>query len=614
MTTKLLLHLSEPDGVAPSDAIGNLADLVAEVGLAEPAVVPTWTGRGRAFTASTGLVAADAPTGDTVLLRDVTIQTIIAPTASAGLRTVIARGLGGSLSERVSYGLRFGESAVAGLLEVQLFHETPAGVEHALPAGVFQHAGDGKYILLTATRRWESSTRVVGRYYVGDEMIAEVESEHGEIGGATTGTTSLGVQRVASAWARHFVGTIDEIMVTDHEMSPEEVREVWRRLTVHQPAGEAMFAGLAPPGAPWLRNPGNKIGRRAKVAGQALGRVIADTEEMRALSLPDAMTLELAPRWERLTGQVARPRDSLDQRRARVLAFLSREEGSSRPAVAATLAELLDQEPADVTVLEFTNEITDAFTSLAAERWLSEPPSAWAAVAGQLRVTVAAASNIVPDPLGIHVRTPLDTGEGQIFVSGKVAVATLPVTAAVGLLLTNRRSTDSLWFGVYNNGGTLELAYQRRVGGVYALTVTGLVVTAPIWLRAYSSEASPAAFTLAYSTTGPDAGFAVVNTQSGIADMEWAGFGVFGAATSTAGPLQVDLDDFRVFTPEGDRPFYWYVFRDPGVLGEPDILGADALLDKIAQGHTYAAVIENRSVLCDDPRDGLCDHGPLGGL
>jgi hypothetical protein len=60
------------------------------------------------------------------------------------------------------------------------------------------------------------------------------------------------------------------------------------------------------------------------------------------------------------------------------------------------------------------------------------------------------------------------------------------------------------------------------------------------------------------------------------------------------------------------RPYIWYAFRDPALNGRPDMIGADRLVKKIKPAYTYAAAISSKRVICDDPRDGICDLGPVG--
>ena len=333
MSAIILLPFSESGKVQPSDLLGNLGDLGTETGIVAPARVSAWTGFGRQFVqASTnGLVAVDLSSNGTLLQRDVTIQVLISLTLSgaSGPQTIIARGNNdGTASERYAYGLELQEqSGFPGFVEVRWSWQDSSGTIKAQAPGVFRSPGDGVEFMLTATRRWESTSRVVVRYYVNDQLIAELVSADGDISGGTTGHTTIGAQKSSGSYGRYFNGVLDELMVLDNELSIEEIRHTWRRLTEYQPGGVETFAALSPDGSVWYKNPGNDIAKRVKIVGQLLGLGVAGAEETRALILPDAMPLELAPRWEAICEQSAAPGDSLDVRRVRVVSYLSRDEG-----------------------------------------------------------------------------------------------------------------------------------------------------------------------------------------------------------------------------------------------------------------------------------------------
>jgi hypothetical protein len=866
---RMLWSFAEPDGVMPTDAMGNLADMGPAT--VAPIAATAWTGKGRTFTRalSHGLVGADLPGKDTLIQRDVTIQALVSLTlagASAGAKTLIARGLNdGSISERYAFGVELQEAG-GSLVDVRMFWQDSAGVIQTQAAGQYQHPGDGAEFLLTVTRRWESSSSVIVRYYANETMIAEVTSTDGDISGGTTGGTSIGARKAAGTWQDFFSGTIDQLAVYDREVSHEEIRQTWRRLFVYQPAGVAMFSGLIPPGLRWNADPGNYSGRRVKLAGQALGLGVAAIEELRALFLPDAAAKDHIARWEKLTGLAPKPRDSLDRRRQRVMSFLAREENMAVPSILAALEESLDADAADLEMIEFTNTVSDSFETLETERWFVNPETgvaaggiptfvgmgtaasgvgaltdaamipagvaagdimilavnntysattdatlsdaqgfaaipgaavnsglfsgsirshitlfwkratgadspptvadngefnvariyayrgcvaagdpwdvagvgadgdndgdatmtmsagattaganrlacvfvagftggtaslagwtnadlaniverddtnylvvgdrvhlahmtgekaaagaygattatwsgaayyvgaaatialkptaassaAWSIDANELRADAAAGTDVrwETQRLGHHVRTPLSVKDvrdeyGRIFVSAKLSSWTLQADAGVGLLLYNGRTASALWFGVYNNGGTVQLGYRRVVREVLGawVPISTPWATAPVWLRAYTPQeagGSRTAFNLAYSTVGPSAGF--VNTALVFADdvdFEWAGFGVFGTSAALAGALTADFDDFLAYTPDGLRSFNWYVYRDPLLAGEPDVVGSRLLVEKLKPAHTHATTIQSRSVLCDNPEHGLCDRGPMGAL
>lgn len=634
--TVLLWHFDEPDGVHPSDAAGNLDDLRTEPSIAPPTSVETWEGRGRAFSraSSQALMAADITGRDTLLQRDVTIQALIALTltGAAGPHTVIARGLNdGSTSERYAFGLELEEQAAnPGMVEVRLFWQDSAGNVVTAPPGVFEHPGDGKETLLTATRRWERTDRVVVRYYVADELIAELETDDGDISGGTTGYMSIGARKAAGAWGRFLNGTIDELLVTDHEMSLEEVRHTWKRLTEYQPGGVETFAGLVPPGLDWAANPSNNLGRRVKITGEALGLVVAQTEQLRELFLPDRATHEQIAEWEYLCGLRPKPRDGLDTRRSRSLAFLGREEGYAPPQIQVALAELLDTQAANIEILEYSNEQRDTFESLDTdERWLAGDVGVWSIVANELHLAVAAGDVSLQAGGHAHLRMSIDVGAapdgspigGSAWLAAKLSSWTLQNDTGAGIYLQNRVDGALIWLGVYKDaGGTAKIGYRlRHLGALGAFTeIAAAPGAGPLWLRLETvpDEGAPTV-RCGYSTTGPGAGFTVgaIASSAGNAFVQWAGFlATSAAAGALPGAIAADFDDFVVFCPDGDRPFNWHAYRDPALLGEPDMIGAQALAHALKPSHTRAGVCESKSVLAGNDRFGLCGRGPCGGF
>lgn len=471
MSGIILLHLDEPATLQPSDSLGNLEDLGTETGIVAPGRVSTWAGFGRQFlqASTNGLVAPDRSSNGTLLLRDVTIQALLSLTltGATGPQTLIARGLNdGTASERYAYGLELEQQAgFAGFVEARWFWQDSSGTIKTQAAGVFKHPGDGVEFMLTATRRWQSTSSVVVRYYVNDQLIAELTSSDGDISGGTTGHTTLGARKASGTYGRYLNGVIDDLAVLDLELSLEEIRHTWRRLTEYQPGGIETFAGLMPPGARWYKNPGNDIGRKAKVVGELLGLVVAGAEEVRALSLPDAAPLERTQRWEGILDLTARPGDSLDVRRARNLGFLAREEAFDVPTIQQALSEPLDLAPSDVQILEFTNTVTDDFATSIASRWFDGLGATWSIVSGALQAFAASGADLQ----WVDRKTPflLQAAEpGRLYVAGKlVSYATIPTSSFMGLALHNRDVGEWLWFGIFNNGGTLQLGYRTAAAG-----------------------------------------------------------------------------------------------------------------------------------------------------
>lgn len=625
MRTVIFLRFSEPDGVAPSDTMGTLEDLAPVAGLTRPDRVtdPTWTGGGHTYTtAPTGWVAADTDAGDSLVQRDMTIQALVTFDRSNadGAGCLICRGLGGSTSERYGGGLELCEQAGnPGYIEIRWLWQDAAGNDATVLPGVYAHPGDDAELLITATRRWESTTRVVCRYYVNDRLLAEVVSGDGDIGGGTTGHTSIGARKVGGTWTSPWSGVIDQLKVADYEMSAEEVEALYERLTVHQPNGVASLRALQPPGVPWSAAPDSDIGRVIELAGQGLGFAQAKAEEQRRNGLPHRAYADTIAPWERLVGLPSSDRIPLDTRRERVVGLLSRDNGYAVPQVKQALSGPFDQAADDVEILEYSPTYTDPFDTLEVERWHQEPAAgAWSIVGGEVQLFRPATSDLRFDVANgfnaNHLRTPI-TSAAQLVAGAKMTFhGHLPSFSTAGVFLYHRRGNDALWFGVRFELGFHKIGWRALVGGVMgAFTVLDDATNAPWWFRARrDDEAGAGCYKLDYSSTGFDA-MTTVSVNAGIVEPDYVGVGAVGTGSMIGSDLTVTFDDFLLREPGGTRACHWYAFRDLGLPGSPDLAGANAVVRTIKPAHTYAAAITSRSLLCDDASSG-CDVGPLGGL
>lgn len=638
-STIVLLNLDEPAGVHPSDRTGNLDDLHPVPETAAPDRVQTWAGYGRRFVRASnhGLVAADITGQDTFLLRDVTIMALLSLTltGAAGPHVIYARGLNdGTTAERYSVGLEVAEqTGNAGYVEVRLFWQNSAGAIIKAPPGVFQHPGDGKEFKLTASRRWERTDRVVVRYYVAGTMIAELVTEDGDISGGTTGHTTLGFRFEDGDFEDGLNGTIDKLAVLDHEVAPREVLHLWRRLSDFQPGGVDTIYQLQPPGLE-IKNPASAIGKLAKVQGLAVGLIAAQTEEMRTMWIPPNCPHGHIEKWEELTGQAPKPRDSLETRNARVLAYGQREQGYAPPQIQRALAELLDTAPAnlDIENFEFGNEFVEAFTTLDLDhRWAKGPVGTWGVVAGELEHHVDSAEVVDPDALprdaGADLWTSIDQGKREAvntdtdytaFVAAKFVSWDFPLITGTGIYLENRVTRNLLWFGVYRDiASVMRIGYRTRLDGVLgAFTSVALApVSGPLWLRMQAKpDPDDPTVTFSYSVTGQFAGFTHVDVELDNANRiyEWAGLRTISTDdTPLAGDVDVTLDNFVTFCPFGELPFHWYVYRDPDLLGEPDLVSAQAVLRSAKPAHTYTSLIVSPHIVLGDPLMGLVGRGPI---
>ncbi|MGL5361521.1 MAG: hypothetical protein ACRDBH_01480 [Bosea sp. (in: a-proteobacteria)] len=631
MSARVFFGFDEPQDVAPSDRVGTVADLGIE-GVLTPAIATQgWTGGGRRFVPSLlhGFVAGDEADGDSALTRDVSIQAILSVdlSADAGPMTVCSRGTDGSAAEYYAFGLELVAAASPGDVDVRWFWQDQAGAIHTAPAATFTSPGDGVPFLLTATRRWAGTSSVVCRYYVGDTRIGEVASTVGAIGGGTTGRLSVGARKTAGSWGRHYSGVIQQLAIYDYELCAEEIEACWQRMTVHQPAGVAHWRALQPDGVPWSSNSDSIIDRMIRVKGQLAGAAASLTYQLGDL-LPDRAYLDVITRWEYMRGIEPRPLDSLDIRRARVLASFRREDSYSLPALRELLAPLLDQDAADVQILEFTNRTVEPWESLRPERWhVDASAGTITVVGGKLRLAAGSSDTLPASLIGgqrFHVITSIPEGERGQPANGVGTWAEIKLdtvtswpsnaSAIAGLVWFDWRSRDCLWIGLAKPGANYVLAHRRVVdGAVSSLTTLATFGTSPpasLYVRARRTAAA-ATMEVEWSTVG----FASSLSSASITSIAAPSFVGVGASADGAlgSAMDVLFDDFSCDAPLGRRCFSWYVYRDLGLAGTPDLVGAQKVLDQYKPAHVHAHIITSLSLICDHPLS-VVDGGPTGGF
>lgn len=582
--------------------------------------------------------AKDLISGGTLHTREVTVKTIlrwdIAAQNSYGSNgTIIARGRGGSATEYMPYAIELVVVDIATReAQVRFLWHNLSGVLKTQTGATFIAPASG-YFMITCTRRWVSPTEVVLRYYVNDKRAAEVTSVDGEIGGGVDGHTTIGSRYTGGAYARFFAGAIDEIAICNYEMTLEEIESTWLRITVHQPDGYRQVRDLMPPGIPISDDPSSRAQSDLRTLGVALGFSQARVENMRSNLMPDRAYGRALKAWEQITEQPPGAGDSVDRRRRRVVGHLSQRAGVSPPGVRTSLEELLDCNGDDLQVLAFDNTIRDTFATLADERWRADPVAAWTVAASKLRGQAAAGDFVWPPNYGaksclLGFENPrgnindATTFNGCRFLAA-VQPTTLPAGSEAGLALWDWPSETWLLFGRRNTGGVFTVGYEvwKNRAQVTAWTVltTAGIATTKYWLRIQPSVDQSGAATgdqkydLSRSSVGSaEADLITTVGITGPRRFGWVGFYVRSHAT-TAGATDVSFNELALRNSLGTRPFYFYVYRDPGLGGSPDMAGANRVLQRMAHAFTHAAVIESLSLLTDDEGSPL-DSGPMGAL
>lgn len=639
----VLLRFDEPaTEVPPSDAVGSLNDLHADGTATLPEVVTGAVGFAREFVAAsaTGLRAVDATPGGSLFTRTVSVQMIgrwdfdqQAAAATAGV--IICRGKRGSSSERIAYGVELRVvNAGARIGEIRFFWEDLDGNRYTAFGGQFKLGRASETIMVTAVRRWSSTRDIVVRYFLGDRLLNESIVPRGDIGGGTTGTTTIGgrIDDGDEDWTDHFDGTIDELRVVGRELVADEIAATWDRIRTLQPLGEQLVLDCLPPGMPISDNPESRVQREHRLIGQGLGYAAAQFENVRQNVMPDRAYGRTLERWQGITRQSARPGDDADTRRRRVGGHLARHAGVSPPGVRAALHELLACGEDQLELFAYDNTIRDSFDELVEARWRRSPEGEWSVAAGELAVAVAGAEAANFPSSWRTCMTGVDGPEriggfgAQLFA--KLSPTTIPDGAEVGIMLFDFPRRDGLLFGLRRDGADYKVVSQRYLAGVEQTAVVyATTALVPHWLGLeavqveYDGQARDDLVThvVRWSTTSATAGF----TESDPEDLSdspqfsfavgWCGFYARSwNGAVLAGALAASFDNAVFRFPNGLRPFQFYVLRDPDLPGEYDLRGANATLSKLRQSHTHAAAITG-PMLAGDPESG-CGFGPCGGI
>ena len=447
-------------------------------------------------------------------------------------------------------------------------------------------------------------------------------STAGDIGGGTTGHTSVGARKTAGTWGRFFSGAIEQLGVYDYEMPLEEIEATWARLSRHQPEGVERFRASSPLGAPWSRDPSSVIGKLIRVFGHMAGGAASLAEEMGDI-LPDRASSPLLARWEFLLAKPPLPLDSLDTRRERTLSLIQRENGLARPIVKKVLATVLDVAEDAVDIREFTNRIDEPWDSIRVERWHNEG-GVFSSVSGKLRVLVPDGSDLPfgsPSQRG-HLITSIAEGDHGQPANGNGTWCEIKVDsvtswpsndAVVGLYWFDAMTDDRIWIGVSKVGANYVLAHRRKVAGVLSsITVLHTFgASLPAFYLRTRRTSSTTSMLVEWSTTSfaADLSTATITCPPSPA---WVGVGA-GVDGTLDADLTIFFDDFATHAPQGRRSYSWYVYRNLALPGTPDMIGARQLVSRYRHSHMHADAVTSLSVLCDNNAS-PCNGGPMGGI
>lgn len=552
-----------------------------------------------------------------VLARDVSVQWIGTITPAAGMTDgrVVVRGLGGSSGERRSWGVSIDTATSYPAIRVIASWETVAGSTAGVTLELPASAPTG-WTLWTVTRRWESATSVVVRVYAGDTLLAEGTSTAGAIGGSTAATTEV-------LGGSGYNGQLQQLRVVAREISADELRQTWARLTRWQPEGEAAFRALAPPGISWFRSADSTPAKFSRIAGQALGFAAAAGHALRETFLPAWASRDTIARWERLVGARPGAVDSLDVRRARVVELMARDNGYSVPALQELLAEAFGLDAADVEIREFAPAVEDNFATIDTRRWLASPAASWSVVSGDARVQAASGDDVRIAPGAINGPTlelPVEVARDS-YTAAQVTVVDLPLDCEAGLIFRHGGRGDRLFFGLRRTGASdYDVVYQRwRRGALVDAAPVALATTTATVASLRVRLAPPPAALVADGDLvlqlewDVGAGWQTEPDVTWVDDWNLAGFYARSDDAATSDVIDVRFDKLLHLERRGPRCLRWWAYRDPGLGGTWSLERARSLVRRAKPSHTLAGAVSELDVLCDDAAHG-CDVAPLGPL
>jgi hypothetical protein len=627
MPNVLLVRFDETvEELHPTDDEGNLLELV-ETGPDMPDMVDAVVGRGRRFRSADedGLEAQDLDSGATLVTRDATIQVIMAwdidlAAAYGSPQTIYARGKGTAAAEYVGAGLELRVvDAATRIAELRWIWHTVGGVLKTQVGGHFQVPADG-FLMLTATRRWVSSSRVVLRYFLGDALLAEIESTDGDIGGGTTGTTTIGTRYTGAAYERFLDGTIDELRVVDEELTAEEIAGTYKRITIEQPRGYQLLREMHDPGFPMSSDPGSDVQQETRIWGHGLGYASAQAENIRENILPDRAYGRILSRWEAITKQSPLASDSVDTRRLRVTGRIAQNRGVSIPGVGDALRRLLDTDDSGLEIVAFDQTTVDDFSTLNEYRWWYTPAANWTIVGNALRALGVGLSTIWHHWL--TARQPVGADGRGVEAIVKITPTTIENDSEVGIMFADRSRSHAFLLGYRRDAGgvlrlvTEEIKYGVPQGATVRNSPAGLD---PVWFHLRAQDDfdgltdTQTRIDARWSFTSASGPFTeVLDIVSSFRGFQYVAF--YARANAAGGPdVDVAFDDARVRAPYGDRPFWFYVYRDPADPGAPDYLGANAVLGGLRQAHTIGRAVSTL-VAKYDSDDTTYDGPPMGGV
>lgn len=584
------------DEVRPVDDTGNVDPLATPAGNTTPAVVQDSFGRSREFGDLKSFEAADAITDATLVNRDATLRAILDFKIDNFVDTDV-----GVLLERhgaasaIAFAVEL-ERVSAATLRLRAFWDGPGasattGIIFVKPTGVFE---------IAVVRTWNSETDVDVDYYVNGDLIFTENVAEGAIAPTSGGLIVIGRNGVTTTDYLPDDTVIQFMQLEDDPLPPEEIRQLFRRIFIHQPSGYQILRAFLPPGKAWSRDLDSRVQKWIAAEGDALGIEIADIERFREDFLPDRAYGGALEDWERILRVVPKESDTITDRRLRVLGFLRVVLGFKPASIKTALEPIFGLDAVDIDIIEFTGLRTDDFS---VEDIIAEPSRIWITreLEGTIVVDIATpecdvsfgAVNAlwfqdsedrgVPNEGGPVREASISPGlgktpDGTIFVI-EHATGITPSDVFAGMF-TRTTPKDVLFWGSMNVGEDLvHFRYENAAMSAATIIVAGAGV--PQTLAMHYNGAGK------YDLGRIVAGIFTVEVSDvdGPLDPLWLGFGAI-TRIITASSFTGSFRDAQIFEPETPRGFTYFAIRDPGLPGSFDIAQGQAQLNRQSPAHT----------------------------
>jgi len=612
MATVALFPLAEVHTeIFPVDATGNVGDLGPDgsstPALELPAVATSLTGRGRSFGDDLGLVGSEAVAGATKLLRDCTVRGFLRYALdqhSIGDKgTLVARGVQGSAAERILFGVEF-EKTTTTKMKVRARWQEGDGTD-AVVAGVEFTPPDGEFFHVGVVRRWLSTSEVEVEYVINEALIGSETVTEGDLDNGVDGTLTIGAAGDGSGDYERFLpdGTIvDSLSIESDAMSFEELRQEFRRITVHQPSGYRILRAYMPPGKAWSSDATSRIQRWLMAEGDGIGNALAAAERLREDFLPDRAYGAALAAWERITGLSPGPSDTIAARRTRVLGFLRTILGYQIDDIKSSLEPLFGLASADIEILEYDATRSDTFgtddiTTPPSDIWITRQGDGVIAISGgDCNVSIASSKDVRWPTIG---GSP-PTREASLYsdADGATIVAaidrnTVSTETRFGLYFRNVDWREGLLVLFRWDGSFSHITTNQIVDGVVGSSTNRFTgIADPFYLRVENKGAGK--YDVSYSSTAIDSGYGSAVEVDGPAAPLWAGFGGFMISGTTSSATDADFEEVRIFEPNTTRAFHWQAYRDPALGGTYDLDAAQSQLEKQRPAHTRVAAVESQ--------------------